>query len=174
MRSSLHLKLNQQLTMTPQLQQAIRLLQLSSQELELEIKTILASNPLLEPVEEFSNHDARFEIPPESEYVLPEVSEAFTDWQTYSNTSQTHKKQDLLLQKSSEATLQQHLLWQMEVTSCSVREQEIALALIDTITEDGYLSSSLSEIQEGLGIKAVELDEIESVLYRIQQLDPRE
>lgn len=148
MRPSLQLGLNQQLTMTPQLQQAIKLLQMSSLELELEIQTILESNLLLEQIE--SNE-----------------TEVIESW----DRNHGDKKGEFLLQKSADITLREHLYWQMELTHFSEKDKMIATTLIDAISEEGYLLCPLPEIQESLDFEA-SLSEIESILYRIQQFDP--
>lgn len=146
MRSALQLGLNQQLAMTPQLQQAIRLLQMSSLELEAEIQATLESNLLLEQEEnDFESWDC-----------LP---------------INLDKKRDFLLQKSADVTLREHLYWQMELAHFSEKDKIIATTLIDAISDEGYLLCSLSEIAESLNFE-VEQSEIEAILYRIQQFDP--
>jgi RNA polymerase sigma-54 factor len=178
--------------MTPQLQQAIRLLQLSSIELELEIKATLDSNPLLEPIENpeeiTSETHEEFYIKQEervsnlnTEYETglgPEEQLISSSWDETEPMHMTHslsqKKQDFQLQRSMETTLQQHLLWQMELAPFSEREKTIAVALIDAISEEGYVLTSLPEIQESLKAELVSpaLVEIEKVLLKIQQFDP--
>jgi RNA polymerase sigma-54 factor len=128
------LTLSPQLTMTPALRQSIRLLQLSTLELDTEIQKILESNLLLEVKGEQSNFD-------------PFINQA------------------------EELTLKQHLGWQMGLAHFSTDEQLIAEALIDAISEDGYLSVSLQDIQESLSTPFL-LTEIERVLLLIQQFDP--
>lgn len=154
MKPFLQLALHQQLTLSPQLRQAIRLLQLSSLELDLEIQTQLGSNPLLEQEEVNGAPDELNE-----EMQLPFLFYASTD------------KHDLLIQKSAESTLKNSLLWQMELTSFSERERAIAITVIDAISEEGYLTIPLFDLQDALG-KEVSLSEIESVLFKIQQFDP--
>lgn len=192
MRPSLQLKLNQQLAMTPQLQQAIRLLQLSSLELELEIKATLEANPLLEPAEnpeELNNEtpeathlkpeetmnslNAEYDVGSESEELLTQSSWDENE-SIHMTNSFSQRKQEYQLQRSVETTLQQHLLWQMELAPFSEREKTIAIALIDAISEEGYLLNTLSEIQESLKaeLASITLVEIEAVLFKIQQFDP--
>lgn len=148
MRSTLQLGLNQQLTMTPQLQQAIKLLQMSSLELELEIQTILESNLLLEPIE-------------------PSDTEVIESW----DRNPSDKKGEFLLQKSADITLKEHLYWQMELAHFSEKDKMIATTLIDAISEDGYLLCPLSEIEESLSFQAT-LNEIQTILCCIQQFEP--
>lgn len=158
MRPSLQLGLSQHLAMTPQLQQAIRLLQMSSLELEHEIQTTLESNLLLEPVE-----------PDESLVTESHVHETYHSepWEsTYFD-----KKPEFPFQKSAELTLREHLYWQMELAHFSEKNKLIATSLIDAISEEGYLLCPLSEIQESLHFEVTESD-IETILHHIQQFDP--
>lgn len=160
MQSSLELGLSQQLSMSPQLQQAIRLLQLSALELELEIQKTLDSNLLIERIE---SDEASEENNP--------FFQSLERKKQVSDLSSRKKNFDPLLHKSSEPTLKQHLYWQMELTHFSESEQAIAIALIDAISEEGYLLCPLLEIQQSLNIKS-EVSEIEAVLGKIQQFDP--
>jgi len=143
MRPTLKLNLSPQLTITPELKQSIRLLQLSAFELDTEIQKVLASNPLLE-AETINNETIH------SSY--PRLSFDKLD-------------------KPAVLTLTQHLLWQMELAHFSTDEALIATTLIDAISEDGYLSVPLTEIQENLATPFL-VSEIEQVLTRIQQFDP--
>jgi RNA polymerase sigma-54 factor len=178
MKTTLQLKLHQQLSITPQLQQAIRLLQLSSLELELEIRSMLESNPLLELIELEEGSTA------EGEEGSVETSE---DNSTRAITEEDYPtilhswdlpatlKQDFPAQKSTEITLQQHLLSQTELAHFSQRDKIIATVLIDAISEEGYLLTPILEIKhllESVLNNPVTLSEIESVLVRIQQFDP--
>jgi RNA polymerase sigma-54 factor len=208
MKQSLDLKLGQHLTITPQLQQAIRLLQLSSIELQQEIQEALESNPLLEENEredeapETKNEaelsatdsaDANGEDSGESSYdeaeALPATdsdtgpdADSDTDWDetfepmtapTASRSASDDDFPDIDARNSPPQSLRDHLLWQMQMTPFSDTDKQIALALIDAISEDGYLSCKLEEIQQALGKNhAIELDEIEAVLHQIQNFDP--
>lgn len=163
MKQTLTLKPQQRLNMTPQLQQAIRLLQLSAQELDIEIQTIVETNPLLEidHSEQLNHHLNNY----------PNDSQSFNDqqqgYQEYQNEYQN--------QKAIETTLQQHLLWQINFSAFSSTERLIANTLIDAISEDGYLSCNLEEIQDTLRIQSLgefAMAEIESVLHKIQQFEP--
>ena len=134
MQPTLKLKFSPHLTLTPALRQSIRLLQLSTLELNAEIQKVADSNLLLEVSREKISFD-------------PFINQA------------------------EEPTLKQHLFWQMELARFSSDEQLIAEALIDAISEDGYLSVSIKDIQESLA-KPFLSAEIEAVLKRIQQFDP--
>lgn len=178
--------------MTPQLQQAIRLLQLSSLELQAEIQEALESNPLLE-VEEDYDYDASPESSDEDQASrdvsqlenqdIPEDLPVDTKWedmydhQPVASTS-SHSMVDGDMERDNQDesgdSLQQHLLWQMRLTHFTETEETIAATIIDSVEDDGYLKATLEDIQQSLGeeFAEVELDEIETVLHRIQHFDP--
>ncbi|MGL5290988.1 MAG: RNA polymerase factor sigma-54, partial [Vibrionaceae bacterium] len=200
MKTSLQLKLGQQLAMTPQLQQAIRLLQLSSLELQQEIQLALESNPLLE--QEDLTHElenevganlldqtlAGFDAPTENggelnstellaQQTIPDELPVDTTWdEAYSASTESyaHGLDDEfpIYQGETTQTLQDHLLWQLRLTPFSEIDRAIATAIIDAVDEKGYLTLSTQEILESLGLADVELDEVEAVLKRVQQFDP--
>ncbi|PSW18464.1 RNA polymerase sigma-54 factor [Photobacterium sanctipauli] len=203
MKTSLQLKLGQQLAMTPQLQQAIRLLQLSTLDLQQEIQEALDANPLLE-LEESAHetltgeeHKADSSEQPEasaqeteavepepfdtSEVIeqqeMPEELPVDTTWDdVYSaGTGSTGIALDddmPVYQGETTESLQDYLMWQVELTPFSDTDHTIATAIIDAIDEKGYLTCSTEEILESLGSEEVELDEVEAVLKRVQQFDP--
>jgi RNA polymerase sigma-54 factor len=179
--------------MTPQLQQAIRLLQLSSLELQAEIQEALETNPLLEVEEDYDydenarnrsdddqasrdisqleNQDIPEDLPVDSKW------EDMYDHQPVSSVgSSPMVDSDLERENQDESTdtLQQHLLWQMRLTPFTETEAAIATMIIDSVEDDGYLKTTLEEILESLSeeFEDLELDEIETVLHRIQHFDP--
>ncbi len=187
--------------MTPQLQQAIRLLQLSSMDLQMEIQAVLESNLMLERVEQEA-HDS---LSPADEALamataepaertaageeldannttLPEelpVDSAWEDiYDSYDGTTSFSRGDDeqwdpYEQQADAPSSLHDHLIWQMELTPFSERDIAIATTLIDAIDETGYLSLPLTEIHQGLPAELeIELDEVEAVLHRIQHFDP--
>ncbi|MDX5151486.1 MAG: RNA polymerase factor sigma-54, partial [Acidiferrobacterales bacterium] len=196
MKQSLEFKLGQQLTITPQLQQAIRLLQLSSVELQQEIQEALESNPLLEETEEFESRSSTDEPARESgstEEGLRATDNAMDDGQSsaeadyepdwneapdYSSASTTRSNLDdsaldIDSRNSAPQTLTDHLLWQMHMTPFSERDQAIAEAIIDAINDDGYLTCSLEDIRQMANEEdELEIDEIEAVLHQVQNFDP--
>ncbi|EGU34666.1 RNA polymerase factor sigma-54 [Vibrio sp. N418] len=198
MKPSLQLKLGQQLAMTPQLQQAIRLLQLSTLDLQQEIQEALDSNPLLEVEEgneelttseeknrneekESSAEVAESEQQDSSELIeKSEISselEIDTTWDdVYSaNTGSTGIAVDddaPIYQGETTESLYDYLIWQLDLTPFSELDRTIALALIDAIDDYGYLTVPLSEILENFDHEEVEPEEIEAVRKRIQQFDP--
>ena len=178
--------------MTPQLQQAIRLLQLSSLELQTEIQEALETNPLLEVEEEY-DYDEPSSVRRDEDTGSREISElentdipedlpVDSKWEdTYDNSQSMTSSGpsgdsdfERDNQDESSDSLQQHLLWQMRLTPFSETEQAIATTIIDSIEDDGYLKTTLEEIQQSLGeeFAEVELDEIETVLHRIHHFDP--
>ncbi|MGZ5044883.1 MAG: RNA polymerase factor sigma-54, partial [Methylobacter sp.] len=191
MKQSLHLRLGQQLAMTPQLQQAIKLLQMSTLELQQEIQQALESNMMLEVSEEESTVQEN-EITPEkkidnsdlltsqgSQTEIPDELPIDSSWddvyeyamEAGANSSETVEFET---QRSKSSTLLDHLLWQLELTSFSERDHAIAMAIIDSINEDGYLISKPEEIFQGLQAQLDDLDfdEVIAVLHRVQNFDP--
>ncbi|WP_392566021.1 RNA polymerase factor sigma-54 [Utexia brackfieldae] len=187
MEYSLQLKLSQQLSMTPQLQQAIRLLQLSSIELRQEIQQALENNPLLEITDNFTEIEFN-DVPPDEhldtsqlmqqneipEYTPLDVTlEDIYTAGTPSGTHSDYRSDELpIYQGETHQTLQDYLTWQLELTPFSEQDRTIGATIIEAINEQGYLTVSLEEIQEAQGNVDIELAEIETVLKRIQQFDP--
>ncbi|TKG04428.1 RNA polymerase factor sigma-54 [Vibrio sp. F13] len=197
MKPSLQLKLGQQLAMTPQLQQAIRLLQLSTLDLQQEIQEALESNPLLD-VEEGNEDTPTSEEKPSSdeketveatEQDLPDSSDLIekseigneleidTTWEdVYSaNTGNTGIAIDddmPVYQGETTQSLHDYLLWQLDLTPFTDTDRSIAFALIDAIDDYGYLTVTCEDILENFDNEEIELDEIEAVRKRIQQFDP--
>lgn len=189
MKPALQLRLGQSLTLTPQLRQAIRLLQLSSLELETEISLALESNPLLErPEEAMPEADGtQGEAPseaPADDRVETEVDEVYEldvpewdldDYGSGSGAAPGSEGDDEREGKQAQTSedLQDHLLWQLNLTPMSPRDRAIAVTLIEAIGEDGYLGDTLEALRDGLRPDVIaELDEIEAVLHRIQRFDP--
>ncbi len=183
--------------MTPQLQQAIRLLQLSSLELGLEIQGALDSNMMLELDEDDTTEiPERIEAPgadlepegaelaepaePLENNEIPEDLPVDTAWEDiYGSTVDYSRGADLVEYNgyeygdNNEKNLRHHLLWQLNLTTASVTDKAIAITLIDAINDDGYLTSSLEEIQASLAADlTVEPEEIEAVLHMLQAMDP--
>jgi len=191
MKQSLQLRLGQQLTMTPQLQQAIRLLQLSTLELHLEVQQVLESNLMLETDEESEQTTELLDEPGEADAVsddtdagepetIPEELAVDSDWdnlytntQLYSGPPPPDDDRELETPDEGGQGLRDHLLWQLRLSQLNQTDEAIAVALVDSIDDDGYLAADLEEIRISLGNgSAVEPDEIEAVLHRVQSLDP--
>jgi len=181
LKSSLNLQLGQHLTMTPQLQQAIRLLQLSTIELQLEVQQALEGNPMLELVEETPSDEARdAETGTETTSEATESETQTEDWEEdlYASSSGGQSaggddRDPFENQAGSEGGLHEHLLWQLHLSPLNDQDRQIGATLIDSINADGYLETDLESLQEILGgEEAIGLDEIEAVLHWIQQCDP--
>lgn len=193
MKQSLHLRLGQQLSMTPQLQQAIKLLQLSTLDLQQEIQQALESNMMLEIEEEeigFQGLGATAEKKTEStdtqtsegsQSDIPDELPLDSSWddvyesvlESSSNISESDTF-DFESQRCKSSTLLDHLLWQLELTRFSERDHAIAMAIIDSVNDDGYLRNSPEDIFQGLQnqFDDLEFDEVIAVLHRVQQFDP--
>nr|WP_218056422.1 RNA polymerase factor sigma-54 [Gilliamella sp. ESL0232] len=187
MKTSLQLKVSQQLSMTPQLQLAIKLLQLSTLELQQEIQTALENNPLLEVDDQYDevnvkqndeteNIDTREaldskEIPDDIplDASLDDIYSAGTP----SGTNSDYRNDELpIYQGETHETLHAYLEWQLELTPFSDTDRAIAVSIIEAIDERGYLTVSTEEILEEQGNDEIEIAEVEAVLKRIWNFDP--
>ena len=205
MKQSLQLKLGQQLTMTPQLQQAIKLLQLSTLDLQQEIQQALDSNPLLELAED--DYDAEAEAralatensqstgeatPEQAERdvaasadewqtdTLPDELPVDTQWDDLLPSSSAPASQgedafdgDFDARNNARDSLQDQLLWQLNLTRLSDTDRIIAMAIIDATDANGRLQSSVEDIHESLTPDLdIDLDEVVAVLHCLQQFEP--
>jgi RNA polymerase sigma-54 factor len=208
---TLQLKQGQQLSMTPQLQQAIRLLQLSALELQQEIQAVLDSNVMLE-VEEPGTSDEEFTSPDDENSMpvshegqesvsssdqvtseaIPEDMPVDTEWEDIypdapvSEIRSSDEGEDggQGSQDAAPESLQDHLLWQLNLTPMSDRDRLIAMAIIDAVEPGGFLNQTIVEIGDGLRARwstffqstqdadVPEQDEVLAVLHRLQQFDP--
>lgn len=188
--------------MTPQLQQAIRLLQLSTIELQQEIQEALDANPLLEADEDFDTYaednnklNTQKEDGPdttnaaESDNSERDSSESMSDqniqedlpldnnWDDLVSAAPVSagnngSEEDTVYQGETSETLQDYLRWQMQLTPFSDTDLAIAEIIIEAIDENGLLTISCEDILESLGLEDVEADEVEAVIKRIQLFDP--
>ncbi len=185
LKPSLQLKLGQQLTMTPQLQQAIRLLQLPALELQAHIRELLETNVMLEPMEEteatgtFESLVTAAEQQPKPKEPESTVEVLEGGWDTHGagpaesswSGDDDERQQDYA--DDSGQSLQEHLLWQLELASLAPRELAIARAIVDAVSDDGYLTESLDEIAQTLRPEIeCSAEEVAQVLLRVQALDP--
>jgi len=173
--------------MTPQLQQAIKMLQLSSMELEQEIQTVLETNPLLDRVEDSEDdlpQDAQESESADSEQSLsetiPEELSTDSEWEDTYDTERTVSNPDgesasdyiEKLHANSEG-LAEHLLWQIDLSNLSLIDKKIAHLIVDYIDEEGLLCESPEAILDALDPDLfIELDEVMAVIRFIQHLDP--
>jgi len=194
MKQSLQLKLHQQLTLTPQLQQSIRLLQLSTLELSQEISQMLQDNPLLERLDGEDRFDGgssemsgapsgeasgegSADAAPEPRQERDEIYEemAWGDRAVASSSGNNDDDEEHGFQQAdtSQTGLHQHLADQLSLTPLSPRDRELISLLIEALDEDGYLTATLEELQS-LFPEEMELDPIElsTALKLLQSLDP--
>jgi RNA polymerase sigma-54 factor len=187
------LKLSQQLVMTPQLQQAIKMLQLSRLELIDTIREELEQNPILETATE--EELARSETSPEAEaedkpqvlevendfkeVKVEETAREDIDWETYlgeySSSSMPASMREIPDETnydnfiSAKTSLTDHLAWQWRMNVLTPLEERIGAQIIGNLDADGYLKATVEEIAE---LESVTPAEVEQVLARVQDLDP--
>ena len=194
MKPSLQLQIGQQLTMTPQLQQAIRLLQLSTLDLRLEIQQAVETNPLLEMeegAEDFSADDGEYDADADLDVERSDALEDLVDGpvETDSDWDDLYVGQSSPGGESEDAdawqqrhanpdTLISHMEWQLNLTPMSDRDRVIAQIIIEALDERGFVTVSLEDLVTTAQNEIadpddpVEDDEVVAVLHRLQQFDP--
>jgi len=174
--------------MTPQLQQAIKLLQMSTLDLQQEIQQALESNMMLEieeddlPTLEYRDKktDNNDQMTSEgSQTDMPDELPVDVSWDdVYESALPTGEdssdSSEFETFRGKAQTLQDHLLWQLDLTHVSERDYAIATAIIDAINDDGYIAGELQDIYQGLleQLDDLEMDEVQAVLHMIQNFDP--
>ncbi len=186
LQQKLSLKLQQKMVLTPTLQQAIRLLQLTRLELATEVDQELQINPVLEEAstieesrlnasEEQDNRETAESDPLESYEEKIDVESYFQD---YLETSMKYRgvrreapedAPDTERYLSSPESLSEHLEWQIGLSRMTEEERRIAATIIGSLKEDGYLGATVEDIAEATGSTA---ERVEAVLALVQQLDP--
>ncbi len=185
MKHHLQLKLGQHLTLTPQLQQSIRLLQLSTLELNQEIEQMLQDNPLLEREgegEEAGPDAAGLELPAEQSAASSETAAVpdeiqhapdEPDWNDYSVGGGEDEDEGGVQTPAASATLREHLLGQVALLPLSARDRALVSALVDALNEDGYLEQPLEEVVASFEAEPpIEPEEMEVALRYLQNLEP--
>jgi len=191
MKQTLQLKLSQHLTLTPQLQQSIRLLQLSTMELNQELEKFLAENPLLEredtagepamvPVRLNGESAAPVEAPAQdadtevssSESTPPEI-----DWAaptgTGAGTRDDGEESEFPQLAADSPSLREHLLGQLALTKLVARDRSLVALLIEALDDNGYLTQSLEELAQLVPAELeIEPEELHIALKHLQNLDP--
>jgi RNA polymerase sigma-54 factor len=188
LKQTLNLRLQQKMVLTPSLQQAIRLLQLTRLELEGELSMELEKNPLLEdetmPAEQLPQESAEAKIEEQeiSESSPVDAMEDKIDVEAYfadyfdtglkyrGNSYETIEDggiQENLMTRTE--TLSEHLEWQVQMSRMSPEEEKVAVLIIGNLRSDGYLDESLEKIAEEAGCG---LEFCEKVLSQVQQMDP--
>ncbi len=184
--------MGQQLSMTPQLQQAIKLLQLSTLDLQQEIQQVLDSNMMLEVEDEdYSSSeqsivenkvDVSDQIKSEgSQTDIPDELPTDSSWDDVFESVQMgtaavpdNDFPDFETQRSKAENLQDHLIWQMEMLPFSERDRALAVSIIDAIDNSGLLGTGVEDIHQSMSLQLDELglEEVYAILHRIQQFDP--
>ena len=218
MKQTLNLNLSTQIRMTPQLQHAIKLLQMSTLDLRQEIQENLESNPLLEveenlvqdedsiSPEEIQKHENNLvdlgaetgptrnkieDKPGEENQITDKLDDPLseelpldTTWEdTYQNIQSNAKEksenvnsQDYISNNSSEETLQDYLIWQLNLAPLAREDKILGLTIIDSIDPNGFLTTSLDEILETVNIEEVteetSIEVLENILNIVQDFDP--
>ena len=197
MKLALGIKVGTSLSLTPQLQQAIRLLQLSTVELEQEIQTQLESNPLLEAIDDQQSgepvasvveggNDTSITLGEQMERTqigeeLPvdtQWDDVYTHQSTALATPEFEERED---NRSAGESVWDQLRWQLNLTPFSPFDRLMAECIIDGIDERGYLIASMEELldaarqqleQIGIDPEEIDMSELEVVLKRVQNFDP--
>ena len=181
MKPTLQFRLSQHLTLTPQLQQSIRLLQLSTVELDQEIERLLMENPILEREDGESDAAAAAGAAPEAPPRAPadetrerseELPPDFTaPWRGTEDGGdddgdRSHAAPDL-------PTLRDHLNSELALTNLGTRDRALVGLLIDALDEDGYLTQSLEEVAALMSAEAeVNVEELAIALRHLQNFEP--
>ncbi|MGY8794073.1 MAG: RNA polymerase factor sigma-54 [Woeseiales bacterium] len=174
LRPTLQLKLGQSLTMTPQLQQAIRLLQLPLLDLSAQIQEALEENVMLEMEDLPDAPKTSAETTAEIETIRAEDSWQSSSMERIQDGGWNGEGRPISeFADESGQSLREHLLWQLELENFSPREALIGEALIDSINDDGYLTDAPEDITDFIAAEAgVSIEEIEQALNKVQRLDP--
>ncbi|HXU10397.1 MAG TPA: RNA polymerase factor sigma-54 [Candidatus Binatia bacterium] len=187
----LNLRMTQRLIMTPSLQQAIKLLQMTKLELQGEITQELTENPLLEELQDGTTEPEKAEAEtaealPQQDGEAPEAPDKerdsfeeidyesyFQDYMDLSYRPQAPAEEieapplENILSKPQ--SLADHLLWQLDMGVIPPRQKEIARAIVGNLDEAGYLGASLDEIA---AMGPYPMEEVERALHIVQDLDP--
>jgi RNA polymerase sigma-54 factor len=192
MKPALQLRISQQLTLTPQLQQAIRLLQLSTQDMHQEVARMLDENPMLELAEEsmpaaFPQDDLspaaqgsanaandEAEQTPADDSGADDFGNEQTDWNTSGGAAHNTDDEDETYpeQAAGQASLREYLHNQLTTSSLDDKDRKVVGLLIDALDENGYLAQDLGELAELLPAELdITLDDLETALVQLQHLD---
>lgn len=190
MKASLQLRISQQLTLTPQLQQAIRLLQLSTQDMHQEVARMLEENPMLEAAEE--SPAALFPAEPRAsagsdepdrsgseehraeDFGADSLGNEPADWNTGGSSMHSTDDEDESYpeQAAEQASLRTHLHEQLATSPLEGKDRQVVGLLIDALDENGYLAQDLEELAALLPAELeITLDDLETALVQLQHLD---
>jgi len=184
MKPALQLRQSQQLVMTPQLQQSIRLLQLSTLEVNQEVARLLDENPLLERADEEAalpytagsapaSATAAESAPESASQDDGELRQSGEDWGEPSFAgSQDDEDEPRNDMAAGTPSLREHLLWQLNISQFDERDKKLVALLVDALDENGYLAQPLEEIVELFPAELdITLDDLETALAQLQHLD---
>jgi len=189
MKPTLQLRISQQLTLTPQLQQAIRLLQLSTLDMHQEVARLLEENPMLEVAEESATNLFPIEPSSKTNTTIGETEQKHSDsddrgaddfgsesadWNTGGGAMRSTDDEDESYpeQAAEQASLRAHLHCQLTTSSLDGRDRNVVGMLIDALDENGYLAQDLEELATLLPSELeITLDDLETALVQLQHLD---
>lgn len=178
---SLQLRLTQKLALSPQLQQAIRLLQLNRIELREYIQEVLDQNPILEregaadsEPQESESLEAAGEHPEEGGDELAAWEQEFSEFDTWQDSPASQEPaMEMQIPDPDEDSLREHLLWQINLSRFNETDEAIATAIVYALDEDGFLPDTVEDIRASLAPEIlVGEDEVTAVLHRIQRMEP--
>lgn len=200
MKQTLQLRTSQHLALTPQLQQSIRLLQLSTLELHQEIEQALSDNPLLERLDDPLDRSVRLladgaintagpgEAPPaggQETEAMPEgegfegadnaavAGEGDADWGDPARAKAPDDEDARPQLEAGAITLREHLMEQVRLTCLSARDRALVELVIDALDDNGYLEEPLEEIHARLPAELdIEIEELRTALALVQSLEP--
>jgi RNA polymerase sigma-54 factor len=175
---SLQLRLTQKLALSPQLQQAIRLLQLNRIELREYIQEVLDENPILEREELTSSESDGSEAAedPQSEAAddSDQWDQELSEYDSWSESPGGHDPaMEMQIPDPDEDSLHEHLLWQINLGRFSETDTAIATAIVFALDEDGFLPDTVEDIRASLAPELlVSPEEVSAVLHRVQRMEP--
>ena len=179
LKPTLALRQSQRLSLTPELRQALSLLQLSAMELSAKVHEALEGNLLLERGEEEDEAATPTPLPGPATDAAVQAAEPQVDWDSAAASGVSDSDWDdedgaTEAADRSGQSLKEYLLWQLEIARMSARDAGIGAAIIDSLNDDGYLTEPLEEIRQSLADSdaAPEPDEMYAVLHRVQAFDP--
>jgi RNA polymerase sigma-54 factor len=194
MKHSLQIRLSQHLTLTPQLQQSIRLLQLSTLELNQEIEKYLQDNPLLERDDDTRDETTAPPVPGGAESMTAEAPPGngesapaessgsstesgdgapFEQETSYAGARDDNDEAEYPQLAAETPTLREYLISQLSLLNLSDRDQTLVTLLIDSLDDDGYLQQDLAELAGMLPPELeIDIEELQVAVKHLQNLDP--
>ena len=164
MKFNLSSKQTSKLSISTQLQNAIKLLQMSAVEINQEIQNIFESNPLIEKEDNCEEYE---------EDNCEEHYSHYKDYNLTENKSMVSVSDVIEKTAAEEDSLQQYLIWQIQLLNISEQDKKIAETIIDYINDDGYLIKDILDIFDDIyGDSDISIDELIAVQHLIQNLDP--